>query len=173
MPIADRMPRVARMAVRGVAVAVGLVLGTSRGAAAQARPNPCALLSVTEVAAVTGQQMADPVLSSDMQTCRIAAYKAVPYSVIDTGATVTVHVEEARRFLDDYFDTPTPTRKIVPAFGDGALAITTDTLPIFQVRRRNWVYTIGYSGGGSGTLGVPAVIDAEERLAKRVLTRAP
>jgi len=168
MPMGRRVAR-AIVSVSGFVLA----LGGARGASAQPRPNPCTLLSATEVAAVTGQQMADPVLSSDMQTCRIAAYRAVPYAVIDTGATVTVHVDEARRFIDDYFDTPTPTRHIVPAFGDGALAVTTDTIPIFQVRRRNWVYTIGFHGGGSATIGASAILDVEQRLAKRVLTRAP
>jgi hypothetical protein len=154
-------------------VALAAVAVVAPDASAQfGRPNPCTLLSPTDIEAVTRQQMADPQLSSDMMTCRIASYQAVPYSVVDTGATVTVHVEPSASFEDEFFTTAGPTRQPFVGIGQGAVALT-DTLPLLKVKQRNWVYTITYQTGSAAAIGMPAQIEAERRLALRLLTRAP
>jgi hypothetical protein len=161
----------ARLTWLGIALAASV--GVGREAAAQfGRPNPCTLLSQSDIEAVTRQTMADPLLSSDMMTCRIASYQAALYSVVDTGASVTVQVEPSGSFEDDFWTTAGPTRQPFVGLGQGAIALT-DTVPMFKVKQRNWVYTITYRTGSSVAIGVPAQVDAERRLALRLLTRAP
>jgi hypothetical protein len=137
-----------------------------------ARPNPCTLLSQADIEAVTQQKMADPVISSDLTTCRIASFQAVPYSVVDTGASVTITIEPSAPFEDDFWSTAGPTRQPFVGIGQGAVALT-DTVPLFKVKQRRWVYTITYRTGGASAIGPPAQIEAERRLALRLLTRAP
>ena len=159
--------------LRLVLAGVGLSVATASGASAQfARPNPCTLLSPADIQAVTGQPMADPQLSSDMKTCRVATFQAVPYAVIDTGASVTVQIDPAAAYDEDFFSTSGPTRQPVVGMGQGAIAVT-DTIPRFKVKQRTWVYTITYQTGSAAATGVPALVDAERRLALRLLTRAP
>jgi hypothetical protein len=163
--------RVARRAWLGIALVASV--GGARAATAQfGRPNPCTLLSPSDIEAVTRQTMADPQLSSDMMTCRIASYQEALYSVVDTGASVTVQVEPAGAFEDDFWTTAGPTRQPFVGLGQGAIAVT-DTVPLFKVKQRNWVYTITYRTGSAVAIGVPAQVDAERRLALRLLTRAP
>jgi hypothetical protein len=158
--------------VRLVLWAVVFAVIAPRASAQFGRPNPCTLLSQADIETVTRQQMADPVLSSDMMTCRIASFQAVPYAVVDTGATVTVGLEPSAAFEDDFWTTAGPTRQPFIGIGQGAIALT-DTVPLFKVKLRQWVYTITYRTGSSVAIGTPARVDAERRLALRLLTRAP
>ena len=137
-----------------------------------ARPNPCSLLSPADIQAVTQQTMADPQLSSSMKECRISSFQAVPYAVIDTGATVVVQVDPSAIYEDDFFSTAGPQRQPVIGLGQGAVMLT-DSVPHIRVKQRLWVYTIFYSTGSAAATGVPAILDAEKRLALRLLTRAP
>jgi hypothetical protein len=148
------------------------VLAAPVASAQFARPNPCSLLSPADIQAVTGQTMADPQLSSDMKTCRVGSFQAVPYSVIDTGASVTVQIDPSAAYDDDYFSTAGPTRQPFVGIGQAAIAVT-DTVPRFRVKQRSWVYTITYQTGSAAATGVPALVDAERRLALRLMTRAP
>jgi hypothetical protein len=159
--------------LRVAVCALGLAVVAPAAASAQfARPNPCTLLSPTDVQSVTGQQMAAPQLSNDLQICRISSFQASPYAVIDTGSTVTIRVEPSATYDDDYFTTAGPTRQTFIAIGQGAVAVT-DTIPQFKVKQRRWVYTITYQTGSAAATGVPALVDGERRLALRLLTRAP
>lgn len=136
------------------------------------RPNPCTLLSQADIEAVTQQKMADPVISSDLTTCRIASFQAVPYSVVDTGSSVTVSIQPSDTFEDDFWTTAGPTHQPFVGIGQGAVALT-DTVPLFKVKQRRWVYTITYRTGSASAIGIPALVEAERRLALRLLTRAP
>ena len=159
--------------MKGLAIGALFLIAVAPVASAQiARPNPCTLLSPADVQAVTGQQMADPQLSSDLKTCRVSAFRAVPYAVEDTGATVTVQVDPAATYDDDFFSTSGATHQPFTGIAQGAIAVT-DTVPRFKVKQRNWVYTITYQTGSAAATGVPAIVDAERRLALRLLTRAP
>jgi hypothetical protein len=153
-------------------LALSIIAGPASASAQIARPNPCTLLSPTDVQSVTGQQMADPQISSDLKTCRIASFQPAPYSVVDTGATVTIQVDPSAIYDVDFFSTTGPTRQPFIGIGQGAIAVT-DTIPRFKVKQRSWVYTITYVTGSAGATGVPALVDAERRLALRLLTRAP
>lgn len=160
-----------RVVLAASVVAASVVIG--REASAQfGRPNPCTLLSPADIEAVTRQKMTDPVLSSDMLTCRITSYQAAPYAVVDTGASVTVRIEPSATYEDDFWSTSGPTHQPFTGIGQGAVALT-DTLPLLKVKQRNWVYTIAYQTGSAVAIGVPAQIEAERRLALRLLTRAP
>jgi hypothetical protein len=162
--------RRARVTLYGIAA---LSLVAAPVASAQfARPNPCSLLSPADIQAVTGQTMADPQLSSDMKTCRVASFQAVPYSVIDTGASVTVSIDPSATYDADYFSTAGATRQPFVGIGQGAIAVT-DSVPRLRVKQRSWVYTITYQTGSAAATGVPAIVDAERRLALRLMTRAP
>jgi hypothetical protein len=158
--------------VKLVLWAVVFAVIAPRASAQFGRPNPCTLLSQADIETVTRQQMADPVLSSDMMTCRIASFQAVPYAVVDTGASVTVGIEPSATFDDDFWTTAGPTHQPFVGIGQGAIALT-DTVPLFKVKQRQWVYTIIYRTGSSVAIGIPAQVDAERRLALRLLTRAP
>jgi hypothetical protein len=159
--------------VKGLAIGALFLIAVAPVASAQiARPNPCTLLSPADVQAVTGQQMADPQLSSDLKTCRVSAFRAVPYAVEDTGATVTVQVDPAAAYDDNFFSTSGATHQPFTGMAQGAMAVT-DSVPRFKVKQRNWVYTITYQTGGAAATGIPAIVDAERRLALRLLTRAP
>jgi hypothetical protein len=151
---------------------IACVVAAPIASAQFARPNPCTLLSEADIEAVTQQKMADPVLSSDLTTCRVASFQAVPYSVVDTGASVTIGIEPSATFEDDFWTTAGPTRQPFVGIGQGAVAVT-DTVPLFKVKQRRWVYTITYRTGSASAIGVPAQVEAERRLALRLLTRAP